>query len=232
MAENNEYKERTPRNRTYLNNRDRHGAFTKEFAYGNHLRKEITESVENTNNMLIVLNDLYDVDEDSDNESINSDDTDYNERQQMIIDGIDILDGEIEYTDDLEDEYRRKMCYKTNDGPCYRPNTDHLPLLTIDGLRQNGYMCLNASTDFRFRIEDLQEVYEVSRIPLHCKLPGKCGYIFGETLFLIGVTLTAQAFTYEQLRKSFNFGCYMDHTKICRCFRYFNFHIYRRVIAI
>ena len=54
-------------------------------------------------------------------------------------------------------------------------------------------MCSNESTDFRFRIEDLPLVYQVLRFPEYCKLPGKYGYIYGETVFLIGLTLTTQA---------------------------------------
>ena len=111
----------------------------------------------------------------------------------MIIDGIVIFNDEMQYTDDLNDEYIRKMCYPLNDGPCPRPNTETLPLLTLNGLQQCNYMCSNASTDFRFRIEDLPLVYQVLRFPEYCKLPGKYGYIYGETVFLIGLTLTTQA---------------------------------------
>ena len=53
MAENDIYRVRTPRNRTYLGNRDSHAYFTNELAYSNFLCKEITESTEITDDMLI-----------------------------------------------------------------------------------------------------------------------------------------------------------------------------------
>ena len=58
MAENDIYRVRTPRNRTYLGNRDSHAYFTNELAYSNFLCKELFKIIYIMKKKIQIINQL------------------------------------------------------------------------------------------------------------------------------------------------------------------------------
>ena len=88
MNENDLLILRKPRSQVCLNNRDRHGHYSNELAFSNVLYQAETDSMNIANGILRYLIDMDANDDDSDNNSIDSDNSDNNE---MFIIGVEAI---------------------------------------------------------------------------------------------------------------------------------------------